>query len=368
MRKIYLDNIRWATIACVVVFHVIYMFNGEAAAGVIGPFKEVQYQDAIQYILYPWMMILLFIIAGMCSRYYLENHSIKDYVKSRTTKLLVPSTIGLFVFQWIQGYFNMQLSGAFEKIEAPKFMLYPIMAISGTGVLWFIQMLWLFSMLLAFIKRFEKGRLYELCGKVNFPIALALVIPVYGSSFILNTPIIVAYRFGLYGLTFFLGYFVFAHDEVVERISKWSAALIILSAVLAGVYIYLHFGENYAENPVFNCIPAIAYAWCACLAILGAAYKWGNKKTALGTFMAKRSFGLYIFHYLPLSASAFLLVKYASLPVPVTYIAVLICGFAGGLLLNEIISRIPFIRWAVLGIKKEKKNVQQQSAEPEKAE
>ena len=74
------------------------MFNGEAPIGVVGPFYKVQYQDAIQYILYPWIMILLYIVAGMCSRYYLERHSIKEFIKSRTTKLLVPSTIGLFVF------------------------------------------------------------------------------------------------------------------------------------------------------------------------------------------------------------------------------------------------------------------------------
>lgn len=368
MRKIYLDNIRWMTIVCVVIFHVIYMFNGEAQAGVIGPFKEIQYQDAIQYLLYPWMMILLFIVAGMCSRYYLETHDIKQFVKSRTRKLLVPSTIGLFVFQWIQGYFNMKLSGAFEKFEAPEFMRYPIMAVSGTGVLWFIQMLWLFSMLLAFIRRFEKGRLYELSSRTNIRLALALVIPVYGSSFLLNTPIIVAYRFGIYALTFFLGYFVFAHEEVIERISKWSVPLLIISAVLGGTYLYLHFGDNYAENPVYNSIPAIAYAWCACIAILGSAYKWCNRKTAIGSFMTKRSFGLYVFHYLPLSASAYMLTKYTELPSPAIYLIVLLAGFAGGLLINEIISRIPFIRWAVLGIGKEKENVQRQSFKSEKAE
>ena len=91
MRKYYLDNIRWLTIVCVVIFHVIYMFNGEAKAGVVGPFKDVQYQDALQYLLYPWMMILLFIVAGMCSRYYLEKHTVKEFVKSRTVKLLTKS-------------------------------------------------------------------------------------------------------------------------------------------------------------------------------------------------------------------------------------------------------------------------------------
>ena len=358
MRKYYLDNIRWLTIVCVVIFHVIYMFNGEAKAGVVGPFKDVQYQDAIQYLLYPWMMILLFIVAGMCSCYYLEKHTVKEFVKSRTVKLLVPSTIGLFVFQWIQGYFNMQLSGAFKKIEAPKIMLYPIMAISGTGVLWFIQTLWLFSMALALIRHFEKGRLYGACGKVNIIVAAALVIPVYASSFVLDTPIIVAYRFGIYAMTFLLGYFVFAHDTVIERISKHSVPLIILTVLLGGLYLYLHFGDNFAENPTFNSPPAIAFAWSACLAFLGSAYKWYNRQTKISSFMTKRSYGLYIFHYLPLSASAYLLTKYTQLsPLPI-YLIVLVCGFAGGLLLNEIMSKIPFIRWAVIGISGEKKDVQ----------
>lgn len=354
MRKHYLDNIRWITIICVVIYHVIYMFNGVATAGVVGPFQKAQYQDAIQYILYPWMMILLFIVAGMCSRYYLESHNIKEFIKSRTTKLLVPSTIGLFVFGWIQGYFNIQLSVGLENLKLPKPLIYPIMAISGTGVLWFVQLLWLFSVGLALIRHFEKGKLYEFCGRANMRVMLALVVPVYISSQVLNTPIVLVYRFGIYAMTFLLGYFLFAHDEVIEKISKWNLPLILLSVILAGVYLYTHFGDNYAENPTFNSVPAILYAWSACLAILGSAYKWYNRKTEFSAFMTKRSYGLYVFHYLPLSASAYLLTKYADLPPVLIYLTVLICGFAGGLIMYEIMSRIPFIRWAVLGIKKNK--------------
>ena len=39
----------------VVLYHVIYMFNGIETFGVIGPFSDVQYQDAFQYIVYPWV-------------------------------------------------------------------------------------------------------------------------------------------------------------------------------------------------------------------------------------------------------------------------------------------------------------------------
>lgn len=80
MRKTYIDNIRWITVVLVVIYHVIYMFNGVQTIGVIGPFSEVQYQDIYQYIVYPWFMLLLFIISGMSSRFYLNNHSDKEFI------------------------------------------------------------------------------------------------------------------------------------------------------------------------------------------------------------------------------------------------------------------------------------------------
>lgn len=45
-RRIYLDNIRWITVVIVVIYHIIYMFNGVQPFGVIGPFKKHQLQDA----------------------------------------------------------------------------------------------------------------------------------------------------------------------------------------------------------------------------------------------------------------------------------------------------------------------------------
>jgi hypothetical protein len=81
MRKLYIDNIRWITVVLVVLYHVIYMFNGIETFGVIGPFSDVQYQDAFQYIVYPWFMLLLFAVSGMSARYELEHRSEKEFIK-----------------------------------------------------------------------------------------------------------------------------------------------------------------------------------------------------------------------------------------------------------------------------------------------
>ena len=126
-RRIYLDNIRWITVCIVVIYHVIYMFNGVQTFGVIGPFRERQWQDAFQYLVYPWFMALLFAVSGMAARYYLEGHDTKAFVRDKTRKLLVPSTIGLFVFQWILGYYNMKIGGGWDLGDIRDWcaMVYP---------------------------------------------------------------------------------------------------------------------------------------------------------------------------------------------------------------------------------------------------
>lgn len=88
MRKLYIDNIRWITVVLVVLYHVIYMFNGIETFGVIGPFSDVQYQDAFQYIVYPWFMLLLFVISGMSARYELVHRSEKEFIKEGLLDLL----------------------------------------------------------------------------------------------------------------------------------------------------------------------------------------------------------------------------------------------------------------------------------------
>ncbi len=361
MRKHYLDNIRWFTVLLVGLYHVIYMYNGVATFGVVGSFKEVQYQDAFLYLCYPWFMLLLFIVAGISSRLYLEKHTIKEYIKSRTTKLLVPSTIGVFVYCWIQGYINMNLSDASESMipdNIPAAIKYLIMCLSGIGVLWFAQLLWLFSLGLALIRLCEKGKLFELTKKTNIIVLVLLVVPVFLSGLILNTPMVLVYRFGYYGMGFLLGYFVFAHEEVIDRLVKYRYFLIAAAAVLGAVFTILRFGQNYGEAPCYNCIEAVAFAWAMCLAIFASFKKWFNTSNNTTKFLTKRSYGFYILHYLAMSSVVLLLHKYTQMPALPTYLITGAATFVGGFLLNEIISRIPILRWCVLGIKKEKKNVQ----------
>ncbi|MBR2735730.1 MAG: acyltransferase [Firmicutes bacterium] len=364
MRKYYLDNIRWITVVIVVIYHVFYMYNAEGIPGVVGNITglKVQYYDIYQYLTYPWFMFLLFIVSGISSRCYLDNHTEKEFFRSRTTKLLVPSTIGLFTFQFIQGYFNTRSSDALvllKSVPAPAAFL--ILAVSGIGVLWYIQLLWVFSVLIIPIRRTLKDRLWKIGRGTNIIALILLSVPVYGAAQILNTPIICVYRFGYYGLAFLLGYYVFCHDEVIEILKKWAIPLMIAAVILGIAFSVKYFGQNYADAPVYKYPLFTFFGWFASIAFLGAGAKYLDYTDGFTSWMNKHSWGLYIFHYLGISIIAVEIAARRLLPALPVYLLSLVSAFVTAFVLYELISRIPFFRWAVLGIgrkKKEKVNVQ----------
>jgi peptidoglycan/LPS O-acetylase OafA/YrhL len=355
MRAFYLDNIRYFTIIAVVIFHVFYMYNGQSIPGVLGSFYDNQIQDVFQYILYPWIMIILFIISGISSNYYLKKYD--NFIRDRTVKLLVPASIGLLVFGWTQGYYNMLLSDAFSKIDPKlnKFIIFLIMCLSGTGVLWFNQVLWISSVILKLLIKIEKNRILNYFSNVNFITILSLGFGLWLFAQILNTPIIVVYRFGVYGYAYFLGYFVFSHQANIKYLESNWIFLSLISIFFGALYIYKYFGQNFASKEIFGSVLSITYSWFICLAIFGIGKKFFDKEYSFSKFMRKYSYGIYIFHYLFLSSTAYYLHEYTNIRPLFHYITVCIASFVGSILLYSIMSRIPIIRWCVLGISENKR-------------
>ena len=362
MRKSYLDNLRWVTVVLVVIYHVLYMYNAEGIVGTVGKITslDVQYYDVYQYIVYPWFMMLLFIVAGISAKYALDKMTAKEFIRARTVKLLVPSTLGLFAFHFIQGYINASLSDA-GSLPVPGFVKYLIYCLSGIGVLWFIQMLWVFSLVIVLIKKIDKDRFWNVCRKTPVWVLFLLVLPVFGAGQILNTPIIVCYRFGLYFLGFLIGYFVFSHDEVIENMKKFFWVFAVIASGLCIAFCVMYFGQNYADNPINRSPLFLSFSWFGSLAMISGFAKFMDFENNFTKWMSKRSWGLYMFHYLGISAVALFIAKPGLLPAWCCYLLSAVMGFALAYLLNFIIPKIPVYRWFVMGIskkKKESKNVQ----------
>ena len=360
MRKHWIDNLRWVTVLLVLFYHVIYFYNNKGVFGGIGGFGDgPQYQDVIMYILYPWFMPILFILAGISARYALEKHGSKEWFKARTRKLLVPGTIGLFVFHWMVGYFNTVVAsreGVFDGV--PAIAKYFIMAFSGIGPLWFVQVLWLLCLVLLLVRALDKNdRFWNWCGKAGIvPIILLGILFWAGEHTLIRNPrpesldgLLNLYKPIFYLIPFLLGYFVFSHDEVQERLSKVWAPLLLCAAISGIVLIATTFGQDntspeYLGSPL-NCL----YGWLMCLAMMALFKAKIDYTGKFAGYMTKSSFGIYIVHYLVIAAVGYNLKVHTNLPPAAMYAILTVAVFTLSPLLYETIRRIPVVKWCVLG-------------------
>lgn len=362
MRKHWIDNLRWATVLLVLLYHVVYFYNNKGVIGGIGGFGDgPQYQDVIMYILYPWFMPLLFILAGISARYALEKHPSKEWFKARTRKLLVPSTIGLFVFGFIVGWFNSRMAPTDALAGLPGPVKYLIWTVSGTGPLWFIQDLWLLSLLIMLVHKIDgKKELYSLCGKIGIvPLILLGVLFWIGHKTLIMEPnpasadgLLNLYKPVFYSIPLLMGYLIFAHDSVQDLLGRQWKSLMLCAAASGIVLTITTFGQDnsapqYLTTPLNN-----IYAWLMCLAMMGWFKARFDRTGKFADYMTRSSYGIYIVHYLVIVSVGTWLKLKTQLPPAFIYMTLTAAVFTLSPLLYEIIRRIPFLRWCVLGEKR----------------
>ena len=386
MRKHWIDNLRWVTVLLVLLYHVVYFYNNKGVFGGVGGFGDgPQYQDVLMYVLYPWFMPLLFLLAGICARYSLtpnpspsgegsemQSASVTTplsvrrgaggeaaWFKSRTRKLLVPATIGLLVFQWMTGYFNTHVGGTDVMAAVPQPAKYFMWAFSGIGPLWFIQDLWLFSLILLLIRKIDaKDRLYGWCSKLGFVWVVLLGILFWaGQQTLIFNPrpesadgLWNLYKPVFYFIIFLLGYYIFSRDEVQETLGKAWIPLMAAAVISGTILTVTTFGQNntvpqYMSTPL-NCL----YGWLMCLAMMGWFKAKFDKTNAFAGYMTCSSFGLYIVHYLVIASFGYMMKVYTQLPPAAMYAILTVAVFTLSPLLYEIIRRIPVVNWCVLGV------------------
>ena len=353
-RKCYLDNIRWITLCFVILYHVFYIFNSSGVISNIGV-TGIKELDSICVFIYPWIMCLLFVVSGVATKYSLNNKTNKEFIKDRTKRILVPSVIGIFAYGWISGwttnYYGDIFAGNGEMIPAPvKYIIYSLI---GTGPLWYAHVLFVASLLIVLITKIDKKqKIDKLFNKINLPILFLLFLIVWGSSFILNTPVVTVYRWGIYLLMFILGYYVFSNDKIIESIEKISIPLGIITFIVGIVFTIMNYGANFGSNEFLTNIFTNIYIWLVILSAFGVGKKFLNFDNKFTKYMNKNNFCFYVLHYTIQIIIAFVLVEYIKLPYFILNYIILLIGTIILLpIITEILKRIPIINKLLLGIK-----------------
>ena len=351
-RKHYLDNIRWVTLCIVILYHVFYIFNSSGVVSNINV-TGIKQLDTFCVFTYPWIMCLLFVVSGVSARYSLKKKTNKEYIKDRTKRILIPSIVGIFAYGWISGWMTNYYSDIFSGNGAliPTPIKYIIWSLIGIGPLWYAHVLYIASLLIVLIRKIDKKqKLDTLCNKINLPILFLLGIVVWGSSFILNMPVVTVYRFGIYLLMFLLGYYIFSSEDIINRLEKISIPLVIITLIIGIVFSVLNYGNDFSSNEFLTNIFTNIYLWFVVLSVFGIFKKCLNFNNKFTNYMNKNNFSFYVLHYTIELIIAFVLVEYIKFNNFIFNYIVLLLGTIIALpIITEIIKKIPIVNKFILG-------------------
>jgi len=200
------------------------------------------------------------------------------------------------------------------------------------------------------------------CARATTPVILLMGTLIYaGSQCMIFNPdaekpidgIMNLYRPIAYLVPFLMGFFVFSNSSVLKKVKDIYVPLSVCAAIACVAFCITNWGKNYT-SPQFlsgwlNCL----YAWLMILAMMGVFMKFFDSKNAFCNYMTRTSFGLYVLHYAVMVSFGYLFKTCTAMSPWLIYPLLLLIVFILTPALHELIRHIPFIRWAVLGMKKQ---------------
>lgn len=343
MRKYYLDNLRTLMILLLFPVHTFMIWNNYGTKFYVWG-GESRLLSALITIVNPWFMPILFVIAGMCANYSLRKRSIKEFVKERFSKLLLPFISGMILlipFQtlYARKFFFGYNGSLFDNF---KYFFTNFTDLSGydgcftPGHLWFILFLFVISILsLVVIKLLPYEKIRNKTEKMNIAIIILLFVPVWLFYYIGNFG---GFSLGKDLMLYLLGYYVLSNELIMQKIIKWKRPIVVSFCILQAGLSIAYYQFSYYGDLGVNIV-----GWLGVLSFLIIGNEYFNKKTKITDYLSKASFPVYILHQTILVISGY----YVLLSIDNIVMQVLII-MAGSFLLTflcyEIIRHIPYLR------------------------
>lgn len=115
-RKHYIDNLRWIILLILIPYHTAMAWNVWGEPNYIF-FEENRLISSIIVFFSPYFMPLLFVLAGVSTKYALLRRTNKEYLLERVKRLLVTCLFGTIVLMPVMSYiahkFNYSYDGGF---------------------------------------------------------------------------------------------------------------------------------------------------------------------------------------------------------------------------------------------------------------
>ncbi len=258
----------------------------------------------------PWLMPLLFILAGMSARYALQKRTVRAFVSQRARKLLAPFIVGTVALAPLQTwyarrYFDHYEGGIFAHWGWFFTHFTDLSGYDGAftpGHLWFLLFLFLISMAALLVFRaipYEKSAAFA--RRISFPVILLLFIPVWLMYYLGNFG---GFSLGKSFALYLLGYYLLSNGAVIEKLERntiWLAGLWGAgTAALAFLYArFAYYGDLWAN----------LIGWISVLSVLVLGKRFWNRRTRFTDFVNRFSYPIYLLHLPVLVAVAYHTVK-----------------------------------------------------------
>jgi hypothetical protein len=304
------------------------------------------------WLIYPWFMPALFIIAGISTRYSLQKRSIMQYISERFLRIGLPLLAGIVLLNPIMSYIadttnNGYNGGYFEHYSIFFTKLTDFSGYDGgfaLSHLWFLLYLLIISFaalpVYLLFKKYPKLIEWD-----HYPILLIIAFGVL-QGIAANFLNIGNKSFAQYFVLFLIGVFVLSHDKIQEKLEKYRWWFILSTLILGIGYA---FAIKLKWSDLIIDIFYFYYGYIMVLGFLGIGRKYLNFQNKTMIYASQCSMLYYIFHYPILVGVSFILMPHINM-VPVQMVVFIIISFLFTLVTAEIIKRIPFVR-TLFGIK-----------------
>jgi peptidoglycan/LPS O-acetylase OafA/YrhL len=349
LRLYYLDWLRVLAILTVFVYHSSRFFNMEdwhVKNPTWYPWVEVWNVFATA-----WLLPLLFVISGASLFFAVGKGGAGKFVKDKALRLLVPLLVCDLTHASLQVYLERLTHGQFSGSYFQYLPTYFFDDFEWGGMhLWYLWVLFLFSVLLYPLMRWLKGRGQGVLGKVGDWLALpgavyGLALPAillatlfdYQSTDLKNA----GWIFIVYLWLTLAGFLVVSRESVQASIQQLRWLSLPIGLVLVGLSILV----GLRGLPAFGTwrytlgwgVRALG-SWCCVLAILGFGRKYLDFSTSFLKYANEGVLPFYILHQTVLLSVGYFVVQWA-IPDLLKWLIILSVSFVLIMVLYEFLVR-----------------------------
>ena len=345
-RKHFIDNLRWITLMLLIPYHTAMAWNAWGEPNYVF-FESNKVISSFIVFFSPFFMPLLFVLAGVSTKYALRKRSFKQYLSERAKKLLIPLLFGTVVLIPVMTYLadrhNLGYSDGFFEHYGIFFTRFTDLTGAdggfSLGQFWFLLYLFVISVICVSIMQLFKNRGTRTGRPVPFPlfIALGLPLPLFGEFLSIGGKSIAEYTY-----LFLLGYFLFSDDGIIQKAEKYCLPLLAVGTAAAILDVYLFLWSD-TELALINTAAKYIAEWFMMTALVGLSKKYLNFTGKISAHMSGISFLYYIWHFICVVSSQILLYRLFGNNTAVLYFGTVIVSFPLTILLCEISIRIPFL-------------------------